>query len=180
MPLDHYNDWRVLSPNFKQAVPHKGGIAIADPICIMRGVIWTNITGTPDPETEFDDYLGPVTGRLERVIVTPDHNRLPNSGGPGGNFSMTMFQEYAEGPKADGAEFTDTLDILNGLGAAVVQNAITHMSVYPLGIGVRSQLLPQVFVNDFLRIHFTDWDNIDGRVYVWLYFSQVAPPPTNY
>lgn len=180
MVKDHRNDWRILSPNFKGSIPGKGGLAVADPVCVMRGVIWTNVNATPLPEKTFDDYTPPVTGRLERVVVIPDHNRLPNMAGALGTFNLEIFQEYLEGPKADGMEFIDTVDILNALGAGIVQNAMTHLSVYPLGAPVRSQIFPVIFVNDILHLRFGDWDNIDGRVYIYLYFSQVAPPPTGY
>jgi len=160
--------WHPINPSMKSDIPDSGGEYIADDALVVRGMIETDST-----EQTFSVYTPAITGTLERVIVIPDHNDVP---GTVGLFDLEIYQHYIEAPPIfDGgaAPIADTLDILNGLGANLPSNAITHMGLTLGNDDISAPIVAQQLVNDVLRLAFSNWS--DGtedvrRCYVFLYF----------
>lgn len=166
-------EWNVVAPHMKEAIQDEDGKGIADPMLCLRGVVTTDAD-----EVTFDVYTPFISGRLERVVVIPDHTpgMIP---GLGGVLSIEMFQHYMDAPcTLQAGAYPEQLDLLNGLGLAVLNNQITHLVVPDIADPVvRHSIHPQLLVQDSLQLHFTGWSNgavADRRCWVYLYFTQAT------
>lgn len=157
--------WKRINPSAKLELAQQGGDAIADPLMVIRGCIITD-----DTEQTFSVYTPPITGRLEHVIIIPDHNNPPDA-----NFDLELYQHYIEAPPifdAGAAPIADTLDFLNGQGENIGVGVITHMGV--ASYFGQDVIIAKPFVQDVLRLSFEEWS--DGSediraIYIYIYFS---------
>ena len=153
-------NWKPLSPNLKGDIPEADSY-IADPFMVLRLIVEVD-------DDDFEVVSPAVTGRLERVVIIPDHNDQPVN-----NWDLYVYQNYVQAPESDGGEFTDTLDVLNGKGVNLPNNAITHLhSMEILGDANREPILPQVFIKDTMRVSLNNIQDAGTvRIYIYFYFS---------
>jgi len=153
-------NWKALSPNLKGDIPEADSY-IADPFMVLRLIVEVD-------DDDFEVVSPAVTGRLERVVIIPDHNDQPVN-----NWDLYVYQNYVQSPESDGGEFTDTLDVLNGKGVDIPNNAITHLhSMEILGDADREPILPQVFIKDTMRVSLNNIQDAGTvRIYIYFYFS---------
>jgi len=153
-------NWKFLSPNEKSDIPEIDS-SISDPLMVLRCTIET------EDDDDFEVVSPAVTGRLERAIVYPSHNDQPAN-----NFDIYLYQNYVQSPESDGGEYTDSLDVLNGKGVDLPNNAITHLqSKGILDDPSRENILNQLFVKDTLRLSINNIDTGFVRMFIYLCFS---------
>jgi hypothetical protein len=180
MPTDVNVEWNGISPNLKGELVKDTGVYVADPYLVLRAGIFAQ------QDEAFDIFSPAVTGRLERAIFIPDHHAASTQPGIGGVIDFEVFQHYtSDAPVIDVAPpnpFVDTLDLLNTLGLAVPNNAITHLTSWgipPYPVTVRTPILPHLLIQDKLKISIDKWsEDLTTKIcYVYLYFGTGAPMP---
>ena len=190
-------DWHILCPNLKKDIPDEGGKAIADPVLVLRGSIWTeDITTLVVPETDPTDITiitPPITGRLDRVYIGPAGGAgAPNPPGPAGTFDITMVQMNADAwrsytpPSVWPGGYTG-IDLLNGLGAGLLNNIVTEITEDNIA-GALNPIIPMLLVDDRLIITITKWgDGISTRpnfpdrlLNIYIYFRMDKGCMTDY